>query len=622
MATSSTTCLRGGAAALLSLVLLVPTGGTALAGTAASPAPVAPTASPEAAASPAASPIASPVASPAASPLASPTASPTASGAPATAAPAPLGPPTGLRRTASLTRTAAVTTTATTTSAPAPVTTRSRTVRRFGTIVPVKPVPAPVAAPAPATGSSVVLPVRAGGRGPQASYVPVGDVVVPVGGLTQALLDASPDGTRFVLAAGVHRLTRPLVPGRGQQLLGQYGAVLSGAKELTGWVPSGGAWYVDGQTQRLPVKDTGGHDVCVGGALCQAAEDVFVDDRPLRQVATRAALAPGSFFFDYAANRIWVAEDPTGRRVETTVTHKAVDSGSHVVLRNLVVEKFGNTYQSGAISGEELVVTHCLVRLNHGGGIFNYGGAIVHSVIERNGQIGLGGGGTNQVVEDNEIAHNNWAGFDPGWEAGGTKFAMTDGIVVRNNWVHHNEGNGLWTDIDNIRTTYEGNLVEDNTGIGIFHEISYEAVIRGNTVRRNGSRDTTFNGRVGINVTNSRGVQVLDNVVEDNVGGPVLAVQDTRGSAGAHGPRELRGLRVAGNTMKGGGYRGVWVYDAVPNRAEYFTSRGLVFEGNRYRLASTTARSFLGGDARLGLDWEKTWPMWLATGQDRGSSLY
>ena len=134
-------------------------------------------------------------------------------------------------------------------------------------------------------------------------------------------------------------------------------------------------------------------------------------------------------------------------------------------------------------------------------------------------------------------------GFDPGWEAGGTKFANSSGIVVRGNWVHHNEGNGLWTDIDNIGALYEGNLVEDNTGIGIFHEISYQAVIRGNTVRRNGSRDATFNGRVGINMTNSRGVQVLDNIVEDNVGGPVLARAGHPRRFGAHGPRELRDVR-------------------------------------------------------------------------------
>lgn len=476
-------------------------------------------------------------------------------------------------------------------------------------------------APAPAAGGSIALPQATGGRGPQPAFVPVGDVEVPVGKLHQSLLDAAPQGTRFVLAAGVHRLTGPLTPRPGQQLLGRYGAVVSGARLLTGWTAASGAWYIGGQTQRLPVKDTGDADVCLPGAMCHAAEDVFVDDVPLRQVATRAQLVAGTFFFDYASSRIWLAQDPTARRVETTVVQRAVDGAKSVTLRNLVVEKFGNTYQSGAVSGEELSIVNCLVRLNHGAAIFAYGGELKRNVIDRNGQMGLGGGGTGQLVEDNEIVGNNTMGFDPGWEAGGTKFAHTNDLVVRGNWVHGNQGNGLWTDIDNLGTLYEDNLVEANTGIGIFHEISYRAVIRNNVVRRNGSRDTSFNGRVGINVTNSPGVVVTGNVVEDNVGGPILAVQDTRGSAGKHGPRELRDLLVEGNAMRGGGYRGVWVYDAVPSRASYFTSRNLLFKGNRYVVPSTTAKLFLGGDATLGSGWDKTWTQWKTLGQDAGSSL-
>jgi parallel beta-helix repeat protein len=37
---------------------------------------------------------------------------------------------------------------------------------------------------------------------------------------------------------------------------------------------------------------------------------------------------------------------------------------------------------------------------------------------------------------------------------------------------------------------YEGNLVEDNEGPGIFHEISYDAEIRINEVSGNGDDDT------------------------------------------------------------------------------------------------------------------------------------
>ena len=91
------------------------------------------------------------------------------------------------------------------------------------------------------------------------------------------------------------------------------------------------------------------------------------------------------------------------------------------------------------------------------------------------------------LVQGNEIAYNNYLkGVSYGWEAGGTKFVKTRGLIVRSNYVHHNWGTGLWTDIDNINTLVEGNRVIGNANQGIFHEISYAAVIRNNTVQGNG----------------------------------------------------------------------------------------------------------------------------------------
>ena len=48
---------------------------------------------------------------------------------------------------------------------------------------------------------------------------------------------------------------------------------------------------------------------------------------------------------------------------------------------------------------------------------------------------------------------------------------------------------GIWLDIDNIDIVIEDNLVEDNYRCGIFYEISYDAVIRDNTVHGLIARD-------------------------------------------------------------------------------------------------------------------------------------
>lgn len=60
-----------------------------------------------------------------------------------------------------------------------------------------------------------------------------------------------------------------------------------------------------------------------------------------------------------------------------------------------------------------------------------------------------------------------------------------DRLLVSDNDVHHNKGPGLWTDINNIDTTYERNTVHNNTSHGIFHEISYRAIIRNNRATDN-----------------------------------------------------------------------------------------------------------------------------------------
>ena len=76
------------------------------------------------------------------------------------------------------------------------------------------------------------------------------------------------------------------------------------------------------------------------------------------------------------------------------------------------------------------------------------------------------------------------------WAAGGSKWVHTTNLIVRGNFSHHNDGPGLWTDINNIYSRYENNVVEDHRRGGIFHEISYDAVMRTNTLRRNGTSNS------------------------------------------------------------------------------------------------------------------------------------
>jgi hypothetical protein len=265
----------------------------------------------------------------------------------------------------------------------------------------------------------------------------------------------------------------------------------------------------------------------------------------------------------------------------------------NVTVEGFVVEHFANPAQRGAIQsdGGGWTIRGNEVRANHGTGIHATGGRVLANHIHHNGQLGLLGTGDGQLVEGNEIDHNNTEGFSPLWEAGGTKFARTDSLVVRGNNVHHNNGPGLWTDINNIRTTIEHNVVHANTSHGIFHEISYSAVIRDNRVTDNGRAEPLPGwGGAGIRVAASPDVEIHGNRLADNQNAIVL-VQQRRGDwPSPHGAHLLRNVDVHDNQVTLSADQLIGQVDDTGSAASY--GRNIRFHDNTYRLGSPAAEVF------------------------------
>ncbi|HZF67024.1 MAG TPA: right-handed parallel beta-helix repeat-containing protein, partial [Gemmatirosa sp.] len=416
---------------------------------------------------------------------------------------------------------------------------------------------------------------------PAPTPTPSGTAILP-GESIQAKVDAAPAGTQFVLKPGVHRL-QSVTPKDGNAFVGEPGAVLAGARLLTAFTREGAYWVAGGQTQ-----ESAPHGSCWAAyPRCNRAHDLFRDDVPLRHVASLAELGPGRWYFDYAADKIYLADDPAGHTVEASVTAQAfAGPASNVTVRGLVVEKYANPAQAGAIDagrGAGWVVRDTEVRLTHGTGIrIGTRAQVVGNNVHDNGQLGVGGVGDNALVENNTIAYNNRAGYDAGWEGGGTKFASTHDLVVRGNFVHHNQGPGLWTDIDNMRTLYEGNRVEDNRESGIFHEISYDAVIRNNVVRRNGFGFSGWLYGAGILVSSSSNVEVVGNTVEDNAHG-ITGIDQQRGT-GRYGPWILLNLLVHQNTVRVGATGKA--AGVAGDLALFTAARNIRYRANRYQLGA------------------------------------
>jgi parallel beta-helix repeat protein len=441
-------------------------------------------------------------------------------------------------------------------------------------------------------------------------------VRVPVGDSVQAAIDSNPNGATLCLEMGVHRLARALVPKAGQRLIGEPGAVLNGAVRVTSFSQTGTTWLARGVVPTTP--STNG--VCMPGySGCRYSEAVFYDGRPLWRVMSLAELSSGEFYQDYAAGTLYLADDPSGHEVEVARAKAAINSSaSAVTVRGLVVEKFANDAQRGAIiGGSDWTVERNEIRFNHGVGIQSPDAQrvkVLDNHVHHNGQLGVSGWRVNGALyEGNELAFNNIAGFyNADWEAGGGKWTESQGLIVRDNRVHENNAVGLWFDIGTQDVTVEGNRIEANDSDGIRFEISYRATIRGNTIIGNGFKEPTgwVNG-AGIMVSSASDVEVANNVVDGNFNGISLR-QDDRG-AGSLGPYVVQNSRVHDNqvTMR----RGTTGLSSTVSDGSVFTTRDNRFENNHYTVVGSDLTNFSWRGSEL------TWTQWRQYGQDLGGTL-
>ena len=204
----------------------------------------------------------------------------------------------------------------------------------------------------------------------------------------------------------------------GQSFYGEGNTVLNGSRLLTQFSREGSLWAAGGQTQRGQR-----HGECTKTApACDLPEAVFFDDTPLTQALSKDAVKAGSFYFDYAGERIYLADDPAGHKIEATVGAFAFKSlASNVLIENLTIEKYASPAQAGAIhslGAQGWTVKNSEIRLNSGAGIVvGNGERVLYCDLHHNGQTGIAGEGNHIRIENNRIWANNIYGFDFTWEA-------------------------------------------------------------------------------------------------------------------------------------------------------------------------------------------------------------
>jgi hypothetical protein len=435
----------------------------------------------------------------------------------------------------------------------------------------------------------------------------------------QSVIEEYPPGTTFIIGRGIHR-HQTFTPRDGDIFIGESGAILNGSNLITEFVEFDDMWIIEGQTQ----GGREGGECMENFPRCRYAEDLFLDDVPLQHVASRDQVGPGRWYFDYPNDRVFMGDDPTGRKVEVSATYSAIIAGGarDVIIRNLIIEKYAGPGQVGAIRGNDSVnwlVENNTVRLNHGVGIVIGDGMIVRrNLVTTNGQMGVSGMGNHALIEENEISFNNYAGFLPAWESGGVKLVGTTGVIVRRNYSHHNIGPGLWTDYNNIDVLFEDNIVVHNHGPGIFHEISFDATIRRNHVMFNYARSAPWFFGSQILVSSSRNTQIYENhvVVSDVGGNAITVVQQGRG-VGLYGEFFATDNVISNNSVVFMGNTGIVGVGTDWEVDRFWREAVNTFENNVYYLRSEYLDVDFWAYERAQFSWQGV----LNSQQERGSVL-
>jgi len=445
---------------------------------------------------------------------------------------------------------------------------------------------------------------------------------VKVGNDPQSVIDSAGTGASLCFKPGTYRLRKALKPKARQTLTFERGAVLSGARVARGWQKDGNHWVLGGQSQSFTVPAWMHERMCNNNPGACIYEDVFMDDKPLQHVTSRGQLGPGRVYLDKGADKIYIATDPNGHTMEATVAGTAIQSSGAdgVAIRGATIEKFA--YNAISTTADRWTISNSEIRHVHFEGIGlaeGTGHVIKDSRVHHNGVIGMTAVKVNDfTVQGNEFDHNNYLRTGPsyGHHEGSIKILLSHDVVIRDNWSHHNYGDGLWFDYDNYNILIENNLLDKNTRHGLHYEASFDATVRYNTIRDNGTEWAQQGA--GIFNSTSKDVDYYGNRIANNAIRSIGIVWHDRGRHNTRGERQSSNLNFHDNVIVLHNNFQSWVGVYWDQDPRVFTSNNR-FENNTYIAPKNPERE--NGWWWRWDDKDLTWDQWRAYGFDSTGSF-
>ncbi|NOZ20136.1 MAG: right-handed parallel beta-helix repeat-containing protein [Planctomycetes bacterium] len=276
-------------------------------------------------------------------------------------------------------------------------------------------------------------------------------------------------------------------------------------------------------------------------------EQVICDGKLLKHVMTMKELKPGTFVSDIEKDVLTIRlpgdDSPAKHTIEVSVRNRCFgfrfreDGKDYIHVRGFIMRYGRNMAQRGIlyVRGNHWVIEDNVIEWSNGNG-FSLSGEhhlVRSNTMQYNGQLGMSGNPRNTRYENNKLLYNNQKGFGGGWENGGCKLVHIWNTVVSGTTAIGNDGPGIWLDIDNRNSIVEKSFCKDNTGAGIFVEISGKEgiTVRNNVCVGNGLPKGKW-GAAGILLGESENCTVEHNLCIGNKEGIAIRMQGPRGCGG------------------------------------------------------------------------------------------
>ena len=317
--------------------------------------------------------------------------------------------------------------------------------------------------------------------------------------------------------------------------------ILCGSDVLTDWKaePEFGSRVV---STDWPHRFAGPHPNDEAHRWVGRAEQVFVDQYPVRQVLEPRQLAQGTFYVDWDKKRLylWDTRNTEPEKIDRLHVEASTRSqvlrveAAHVHIKGLRLRHCANLAQHGMAEfrGDNLLIEDCVFEWSNssGAGFRGKDIAVRRCQFLHNGQLGFSAVHVHGLLlEECLAAENNVKNFSRGWEAGGNKIVLCRDVVIKRCVFRDNRGLGLWFDIGNENCAVGNCLFLNNEDDGIFYEIGYTLHAHDNVVIGNGASapDRYWGRGSGIRLSDSMGCVIERNLIIGN-GGAGFAYRDQR----------------------------------------------------------------------------------------------